>query len=192
MRGMGRGSGRGSYPGGRRKRWTEADVDRAVSAWSSSLRLGHKRKDADLALKVWCMERWAHPAWIEVMRAAQARLMVVLAEEAKMAPDERRSPKVHSRVERAEARKRRPADDDLSSVCCVVDQLCTRPANLWGVDSMPVLRSTCVRCGQSVCRNCSSLRTYNERRRQRLCNDCQVEVDGNDHAVMERLRAIAR
>ena len=109
-----------------------------------------------------------------------------------MAPDERRSPKVHSRVERAEARKRRPADDDLSSVCCVVDQLCTRPANLWGVDSMPVLRSTCVRCGQSVCRNCSSLRTYNERRRQRLCNDCQVEVDGNDHAVMERLRAIAR
>jgi hypothetical protein len=72
----------------------------------------------------------------------------------------------------------------------VVDQLCTRPANLWGVDSMPVLRTTCVRCGQSVCRKCSSLRTYDKLRSQRLCNDCQTEVDGNDDAVMARLRAM--
>ena len=177
---------RGSYLSGRRTQWTEADVDAAVTAWSGALGLGYNRKAADLSLKVWCMEHFRHPVFIEVLKAARARLVVVLAE----APAKRPVAPKPLKAAEAPARKRRAEDENLSPICCVVDQFCTRPANLWGVDNMPVLRTVCARCGQSVCRKCSSLRLYFGMWRQRLCNDCQTEVDGDDSAVMARLRAM--
>jgi hypothetical protein len=77
---------RGSYPAGRRTRWTEVDVDAAVNAWSGALGLYRNRKAADQALRVWCMERFRHPVFVEVLKAASARLVVILAEPPAPAP----------------------------------------------------------------------------------------------------------
>lgn len=72
--------------------------------------------------------------------------------------------------------------------CSVVNQFCDSPANL-----RPIVRvrAECFACGRPVCRQCSSLRKYLSYGRKRLCDDCQEEIDGNDHAVMRRLYAKA-
>lgn len=44
----------------------------------------------------------------------------------------------------------------------------------------------CFCCGMPVCRNCSSKRNYLKYGKQRLCNDCQIEMDGNSRRVMYR------
>ena len=68
--------------------------------------------------------------------------------------------------------------------CCVMDQFCTSPANLF-----PPVRAGghCFACGQAVCTECSSIRSYYGYGRVRLCNNCQVDYDGDDHRVMARL-----
>lgn len=73
--------------------------------------------------------------------------------------------------------------------CCVVDQFCKAPANL----EPPVeARCTCFVCGQAVCSNCSSIRSYYHYGKVRMCNSCQVEYDGDDKYVMKRLCRISR
>lgn len=68
--------------------------------------------------------------------------------------------------------------------CCVVDQFCTSPANL----RPPVpARGKCFSCGQAVCSECSSKRKYHHYGKVRLCNNCQVEYDGNEKIVMRRI-----
>ena len=74
--------------------------------------------------------------------------------------------------------------------CCVVDQFCDAPANLDERDR-PKLRAVCFACGQAVCTKCSSFRKYYTFGQVRLCNDCQVDYDGNDTKVMKRLHKLA-
>jgi hypothetical protein len=76
--------------------------------------------------------------------------------------------------------------------CCVADQFCTAPANL---EPQTYPRSTCYSCGQAVCLHCSSKRIYfnfGKVRKVRLCNNCQVDHDGNEKKVMDRMSALAR
>jgi len=68
--------------------------------------------------------------------------------------------------------------------CCVVDQFCTSPAN---DEDLHPARGKCFSCGQPVCSECSSKRKYHDYGKVRLCNNCQVEYDGNDKMVMKRL-----
>ena len=68
--------------------------------------------------------------------------------------------------------------------CTVVDQHCLSPANL---SPRVAVRASCFKCGQPVCVNCSSRRRYMSYGIVRLCNDCQVELDGNDRIVMARI-----
>jgi hypothetical protein len=76
----------------------------------------------------------------------------------------------------------------MGDTCCVVDQFCESPANL----SPPVyVRGRCFRCDQGVCRKCSTKRNYGQYGRVRLCNNCQVDEDGNDKRVMARLYKLA-
>ena len=74
------------------------------------------------------------------------------------------------------------------SACCVSDQFCIAPAN-----SKPLkhAKGICFSCGQPVCSKCSSIRKYYTYGKVRLCNDCQVSYDGNDNAVMNRMRKMA-
>lgn len=72
--------------------------------------------------------------------------------------------------------------------CCVVDQFCTSPANL---EPPVAARAHCYLCDQAVCSKCSSIRLYPDWGRVRMCNNCQVEWDGNDKIVMRRLRKMA-
>ncbi len=75
-----------------------------------------------------------------------------------------------------------------TETCCVADQHCLAPANL----EFPIFpRSRCFSCGQAVCVNCSSKRNYPPWKKVRLCNDCQIMMDGNDIVVMRRLRKLA-
>jgi len=77
---------------------------------------------------------------------------------------------------------------DMVETCCVADQACDAPANLYP----PVrARGVCFSCGEAVCGNCSSKRKYYAFGIVRLCNNCQVEHDGNDDIVMRRLRKMA-
>lgn len=69
--------------------------------------------------------------------------------------------------------------------CCVVDQFCTAPAN---VNYSVHAKGICYSCGENVCVECSSIRTYYSYGKVRLCNDCQVQYDGNDKIVMRRTR----
>ncbi len=72
--------------------------------------------------------------------------------------------------------------------CCVVNQFCNSPANL----EQPIpARGICFKCGQHVCSKCSSKRKYLHYGIVRLCNDCQIENDGNDKVVMRRLNKMA-
>ena len=76
----------------------------------------------------------------------------------------------------------------MTDTCCVVDQFCNSPANLWP----PVqVKGKCFACGQPVCRNCSSIRKYYHYGNVRLCNNCQIEYDGNDNLVMARIYKMA-
>ena len=68
--------------------------------------------------------------------------------------------------------------------CCVADQSCIAPANL---EKPERARCKCFSCGLSVCSQCSSKRKYHDYGKVRLCNNCQVEYDGNDKIVMKRL-----
>lgn len=72
--------------------------------------------------------------------------------------------------------------------CCVVDQFCNSPANL---ENPVPARGVCFSCGQPVCSKCSSIRKYHHYGKVRLCNDCQVEMDGGDRVVMRRLENMA-
>lgn len=71
--------------------------------------------------------------------------------------------------------------------CNVADQFCTARANLEGANT----KAMCFACGLPVCLNCSSIRVYWHYGRVRLCNNCQVDIDGNDNRVMARLRRLA-
>ena len=73
--------------------------------------------------------------------------------------------------------------------CSVVDRFCTSPAN---VVPLTRARGVCFRCGGAVCSKCSTKRPYLHYGRVRLCNDCQVEEDGNQDVVMRRLHRLAR
>lgn len=72
--------------------------------------------------------------------------------------------------------------------CCVADQFCLAAANF---EYIPLIKTTCFACGQTVCRNCSSIRTYLHFGKVRPCNECQIEYDGNDKRVMRRLYRLA-
>jgi hypothetical protein len=91
--------------------------------------------------------------------------------------------------------------------CHVSDQFCVAAANLED-DLIPNQICTCYRCGLPVCHMCSTRRLYPiplvgdfraihicsggaKRIRVRLCNNCQVEYDGNDRRVMRRLHRLA-
>lgn len=67
--------------------------------------------------------------------------------------------------------------------CCVADQHCTAAANFEDADA----RATCFACGQRVCAECSSRRKYRRFGVKCICNNCQVEIDGNDHRVLDRI-----
>ena len=71
--------------------------------------------------------------------------------------------------------------------CCVADQMCIASAE---VENPKSAKGKCFRCGQAVCSKCSSKRNYLIYGKVRLCNDCQVECDGNDNLVMKRLRKL--
>jgi len=69
--------------------------------------------------------------------------------------------------------------------CTVVNQGCRAPA---GFDYyQPV--GTCGHCGEPVCTSCSSRRVHLGKR-QRICDNCQTQLDGHDDYV--RLRAYRR
>jgi hypothetical protein len=72
-------------------------------------------------------------------------------------------------------------------VCCVVDSFCKAAANF----SMAGPVTTCFRCGDDVCTNCSSRRLYSRFGKKRLCNDCQCDIDGDNRKVLARMRAQA-
>lgn len=82
--------------------------------------------------------------------------------------------------------------------CCVVDQHCDRSAN-WDCgynaapDGGPPCKPlpVCYPCGQPVCRKCSSIRKYLRYGMVRMCNNCQIEYDGNSHRVMHRIARLA-
>lgn len=70
--------------------------------------------------------------------------------------------------------------------CCVVDGDCDWPAN-GPAPERPL--PTCYHCGLPVCRECSSRRKHPKlsvKKPVRLCNTCQVELDGDDKIVMAR------
>ena len=72
--------------------------------------------------------------------------------------------------------------------CCVADQFCSAASNF-----TPLLhaRGRCFHCGDAVCSNCSSKRQYEKFGKVRLCNNCQIDIDGHDHVVMRRLYLLA-
>ena len=72
--------------------------------------------------------------------------------------------------------------------CCVADQFCIAPANL---EPEKLARGICFSCGLNVCSKCSSIRKYYDYGKVRLCNNCQVDYDGNDKIVMNRLYRMA-
>lgn len=73
-------------------------------------------------------------------------------------------------------------------ICCVVDQFCLAAANF---EPRIYVKTKCFACGDFVCRKCSSKRRYYEYGLVRLCNNCQVDFDGNRARVMNRLYRLA-
>lgn len=76
-------------------------------------------------------------------------------------------------------------------ICCVVESNeCKSPANIEydEEDNSRIILPECFKCGEKVCTRCSSRRKYLSYGRKRLCNNCQVEIDGNDKVVVRRLR----
>lgn len=67
--------------------------------------------------------------------------------------------------------------------CNVADQHCEAAAN----HQYTYCVAECFRCGMPVCTKCSSKRKYMHFGTKRLCNNCQVEVDGNDKRVVYRI-----
>jgi hypothetical protein len=74
------------------------------------------------------------------------------------------------------------------NTCCVVDEFCTSPANL---DPPTPARGICFSCGLNVCSKCSSKRKYYDFGVVRLCNNCQIDYDGNDRIVYRRIMKMA-
>ena len=72
--------------------------------------------------------------------------------------------------------------------CCVADQFCSAAANF-----TPRHRAggRCFHCGLAVCSFCSSKRKYEKYGVVRLCNNCQIGLDGRDRVVMRRLYRLA-
>lgn len=84
------------------------------------------------------------------------------------------------------AAKIRPRD---IATCNVVDQFCEAAANM---DPPEGAKFECFSCGQPVCGKCSSYRKYyHYTKKKRLCNNCQVDYDGNQKMVMDRLHRLA-
>jgi hypothetical protein len=72
--------------------------------------------------------------------------------------------------------------------CCVADQFCEAASNFEERGYV----SECFVCGEDVCVKCSSRRQYMpDIPPVRMCNDCQVRLDGNDKIVMARLNKLA-
>src|SRR5574337_130784 len=65
--------------------------------------------------------------------------------------------------------------------CCVADQFCTSPANL--EPNVPA-RGTCYRCGEAVCRECSTRIPYPNNIKVRVCNNCQRELGREDWVLL--------
>jgi len=74
------------------------------------------------------------------------------------------------------------------TTCSVVDQFCLAPANL---SPLRHAKGKCFACGLPVCAKCSSIRTYYNYGKVRLCNNCQCEYDGNDQIVLNRMFKMA-
>lgn len=72
--------------------------------------------------------------------------------------------------------------------CCVADQFCVAAANF---EEGPARIGQCFKCGQDVCSSCSTRRKYDRHGVKRLCNECQIEEDGDDKVVMKRLYKMA-
>ncbi len=51
--------------------------------------------------------------------------------------------------------------------------------------------SKCFSCGEYACSMCSTRRNYYSYSTVRLCNNCQIEYDGNDKIVLERTLRLA-
>jgi hypothetical protein len=79
--------------------------------------------------------------------------------------------------------------------CSVVDQFCECPPmeERDCIDD-PKLRTECYVCGLPVCKMCSEIRiykTFRGNKRVRMCNSCQLDIDGNSDRVYKRLRVLA-
>lgn len=72
--------------------------------------------------------------------------------------------------------------------CCVADQFCTAAANF---EPRQFVSSKCFACGDFVCLKCSQTIKYYDYGKQRLCNTCLIEYDGNNNRVMRRLHQMA-
>ncbi len=70
--------------------------------------------------------------------------------------------------------------------CCVADQHCEAAAN-FHPQGKPGRLPKCFKCGQDVCKMCSSRRKYQDYGIRRLCNNCQVEEDGHRLYVLRRI-----
>lgn len=89
-----------------------------------------------------------------------------------------------------------PKRQEPTEQCHVADQFCTAcVSGEW-------CRGVCYVCGLSVCRKCSSKRKYRTFERKagelvpvtklvRMCNDCQIDLDGDERVVMRRLLRLA-
>lgn len=75
----------------------------------------------------------------------------------------------------------------MTETCCMADQYCECPANL---EPQVAARCTCFRCGRKVCTMCSMVISYRRFGFKRLCNDCVIEVDGNDERIIAELERL--
>jgi hypothetical protein len=77
----------------------------------------------------------------------------------------------------------------MDNYCSVSDQFCTAPADGF---RWQIARGECYACGLKVCGKCSSKRDYYKFGKVRLCNNCQIQFDGNDNRVKARHEKLAK
>ena len=77
----------------------------------------------------------------------------------------------------------------MAEQCNVSDQFCEASPGVEGTST----RGMCFACGLPVCRKCSTVLSYYTYGRRRVCNNCQVEHDGErgERRVMSRLYKLA-
>ena len=73
--------------------------------------------------------------------------------------------------------------------CCVVNEHCDFPANYENNRKRKLPECFC--CGLSVCKKCSSKRKYLKYGIKRLCDYCQLEIDGDNYRVMYRIAKLS-